>query len=114
MKAAFSAWVAGREASKDPYFYSILDRDGRALGLLSLMAIRPDMRVVEVGNIAYSRRVARERRSAPKPSTCWRDTCSRRWAIARYEWKCDSLKCAVAARRAPLRICLRRPFSAST
>jgi len=99
-EAAFSAWVAGREASKDPYFYSILDRDGRALGLLSLMAIRPDMRVVEVGNIAYSRALQRTPLGTETQYLLARyvfETLGYR----RYEWKCDSLN--APSRRAALR-----------
>jgi len=52
--AAFSAWLAGRVKLDDPYSYAIIDRSGQAVGIATLMEIRPAMRVIEVGNILYS------------------------------------------------------------
>jgi RimJ/RimL family protein N-acetyltransferase len=52
--AAFSKWLAGRVKLDDPYSYAIIDRSGQAVGIATLMEIRPAMRVVEVGNILYS------------------------------------------------------------
>ena len=45
---------AGRATLDDPYVYAIVAPDGRTLGIAALMAIRPDMGVIEVGHIAYA------------------------------------------------------------
>src|SRR4029077_17907329 len=52
--STFSQWLAGRVALDDPYSYAIVDRSGQAVGIATLMEIRPAMRVIEVGNILYS------------------------------------------------------------
>jgi RimJ/RimL family protein N-acetyltransferase len=99
-EAAFSQWLAGCEASKDPYFCSILDTGGRAVGLLALMAIRPQMRVIEVGNIVYSRALQRTPLGTEAQYLLARlvfETLGYR----RYEWKCNSLN--GPSRRAALR-----------
>jgi RimJ/RimL family protein N-acetyltransferase len=97
---AFSAWLIGRETSEDPYFYTVLEHSGRALGLLALMAIRPDMRIVEVGNIVYSPALQRT------PLATETQYLLARYAFEtlgyrRYEWKCNALN--AASRRAALR-----------
>ena len=51
---AFTAWLASRIALTDPYSYAVADPSGRALGIATLMEIRPQMRVCEVGHIVYS------------------------------------------------------------
>src|SRR5262249_61948731 len=52
--AAFSEWLAGRVKLDDPYSYAIIERSGQAVGIATLMEIRPAMRVIEGGNILYS------------------------------------------------------------
>ena len=51
---AFSRWFASRLTLDDPYSYAVVDPGGRALGIATLMEIRPAMRVIEVGHIVYS------------------------------------------------------------
>ena len=51
---AFSAWLAERATLNDPYSYTVRDTDGRALGMVTLLEIRPANRVIEVGFIVYS------------------------------------------------------------
>jgi RimJ/RimL family protein N-acetyltransferase len=99
-EAAFTAWLADREKQQDPYFFTVLDRDRRALGLLALMAIRPDMRVVEIGSIVYSPALQRT------PLATETQYLLARYAFEtlgyrRYEWKCNALN--AASRRAALR-----------
>src|SRR5262249_37027836 len=53
-EAEFGKWIASRVALKDPYSYAIVEPSGRAVGIATLMAIRPAMRVIEVGHIVYS------------------------------------------------------------
>jgi RimJ/RimL family protein N-acetyltransferase len=97
---AFSAWLAGRETQKDPYFYTVLGADGRALGLSALMSTRPDMRVIEVGHIVYSPALQRT------PLATETQYLLARYAFEtlgyrRYEWICDSFN--APSRRAALR-----------
>jgi len=97
---SFAAWLAEREALKDPYYYSVRGEDGRALGLVTLMAIRPTMRVVEVGNIVYSPSLQRTLLATETQYLLARyvfETLGYR----RYEWKCDALN--APSRRAALR-----------
>jgi RimJ/RimL family protein N-acetyltransferase len=99
-ESAFAEWVAGRVSSKDPYFYSILDTGGHAVGMLAFMAIRPEMRVIEVGNIVYSRALQRT------PLGTEAQYLLARYAFEtlgyrRYEWKCNTLN--GPSRRAALR-----------
>ncbi len=57
--ANFSRWFAGRLKLDDPYSYALVDRSGQAVGIATLMEIRPAMRVIEVGHIVYSPAVQR-------------------------------------------------------
>ena len=98
--AEFSAWVAQRAALDDPYAYAIVDRDNRALGIATLMEIRPAMRVIEVGHIVYSPALQRT------PLATEAQYLLARYAFEtlgyrRYEWKCHSHN--AASRRAALR-----------
>ena len=60
-QAAFSTWIATRLTLEDPYSYAIVDPSGRAVGIATLMEIRPAVRVIEVGNILYSPALMRTR-----------------------------------------------------
>ena len=96
----FSAWVAQRSALEDPYAYAIIDRDNRALGIATLMEIRPAMRVVEVGHIVYSPALQRTPLGTEAQYLLARfafETLGYR----RYEWKCHWLN--AASRRAARR-----------
>ncbi len=96
----FSAWVDKRAALNDPYAYAIIDRANRAIGVATLMEIRPAMRVVEVGHIVYSPALQRT------PLGTEAQYLLARYAFEtlgyrRYEWKCNSHN--AASRRAALR-----------
>jgi RimJ/RimL family protein N-acetyltransferase len=97
---AFSDWLSSRQHASDPYFYAIVQPSGRAVGLAALMSIRPEMRVVEVGNILLSPRLQRT------PLATEAQYLLARYAFEtlgyrRYEWKCDALN--AASRRAAVR-----------
>jgi RimJ/RimL family protein N-acetyltransferase len=97
---AFSTWLAEREKLNDPYYYTILDAGGGALGVATLMEIRPAMRVIEVGGIVYSPALQRTPLGSETQYLLARyafETLGYR----RYEWKCDSLN--APSRRAALR-----------
>jgi RimJ/RimL family protein N-acetyltransferase len=96
----FKTWLIDRKTRDDPYFFTVLDDSGNALGLLALMAIRPEMRVVEIGSIVYGPALQRT------PLATETQYLLARYAFEtlgyrRYEWKCDALN--AASRRAALR-----------
>src|SRR5207247_7780385 len=97
---AFSEWLAGRVQLDDPYSYAIIDASGHAVGIATLMEIRPAMRVIEVGNILYSPSLQRT------PLGTETEYLLARYAFdplgyRRYEWKCNSLN--APSQRAALR-----------
>lgn len=86
----FEAWLKDRAAQTDPYFYAILDRERRALGMAALMRITPEMGVIEVGSIAYSPALQRTPLGTEAQyllATYVFGTLRYR----RYEWKCNAL-----------------------
>jgi RimJ/RimL family protein N-acetyltransferase len=98
--AAFSDWLNSRQQSSDPYFYAIVQPSGRTVGLAALMSIRPEMRVVEVGNILLSPRLQRTPLATEAQYLLARHAFET-LGYRRYEWKCDALN--AASRRAALR-----------
>jgi RimJ/RimL family protein N-acetyltransferase len=99
-KSAFSDWLESRVASADPYYYAIVEPSGVAVGLATLMSIRPDMRVIEVGNILLGASLQRTALATEAQYLLARyafETLGYR----RYEWKCDAFN--AASRRAALR-----------
>jgi RimJ/RimL family protein N-acetyltransferase len=97
---AFFEWVASRVVLDDPYSYAVVDPSGRALGIATLMEVRPEMRVIEVGHIVYSPALMRTRLGTEAQYLLARyafETLGYR----RYEWKCNALN--AASRRAALR-----------
>jgi RimJ/RimL family protein N-acetyltransferase len=95
--AAFEQWLTKRVTLDDPYSYAIIDAEGRAIGIFALMAIRPEHRVIEVGNVIYSPALQRT------PLATEAQYLLARYAFEtlryrRYEWKCDALN--AASRRA--------------
>ncbi|MGH6726660.1 MAG: GNAT family N-acetyltransferase [Pseudolabrys sp.] len=98
--AAFAQWVAARAPLADAYAYAIIDGAGRAVGVFTLMAIRPEHRVAEVGHVVYSPALQRT------PLATEAQYLLARYAFEtlgyrRYEWKTDVLN--EASRRAALR-----------
>lgn len=98
--AAFSAWLSSRLPLEDPYAYAVVEPSGRAVGIATLMEIRPAMRVAEVGHIVYSPVLQRT------PLATEAQYLLARYAFEtlgyrRYEWKCNALN--APSRRAALR-----------
>ena len=82
------------------YHYAVIDKSERVTGTMSLMEIRPAMRVIEVGYIVYAPAMQRT------PLATEAQYLLARYAFEelgyrRYEWKCDSLN--APSRRAALR-----------
>ena len=98
--AEFSAFLAKRAASADPYAYAIIDLADRAIGYVTLLRIVPEHRVIEVGHVLYSPALQRT------PLGTETQYLLARYAFEtlgyrRYEWKCNSHN--AASRRAALR-----------
>lgn len=88
-EAEFLAWLETRPPIADPYSYAIIDKQGRAVGISTLMEIRPAMRVIEVGNILYGTPLQRT------PLATEAQYLLARYAFEelgyrRYEWKCNA------------------------
>jgi len=99
--AEFSAFMAKRAVTTDPYAYAIVDPSGRAVGYFTLMRIEPEMRVIEVGQVVYSPLLQRSALATEAQYLLARyvfDTLGYR----RYEWKCDTLN--AVSRRAAARL----------
>ena len=99
-EATFRSTIADYASHKERIFYAVVGNDGNALGILSLMEIRPAMRVIEVGNIVYAPALQRT------PLGTEAQYLIARYAIEtlgyrRYEWKCDNLN--APSRRAAAR-----------
>lgn len=98
---AFEAWVGERTALADPFSYAVIEgASDRAVGIVTLMEIRPAMRVIEVGNIVYGTPLQRT------PLATEVQYLLARYAFEtlgyrRYEWKCNALN--APSRRAALR-----------
>src|SRR5262245_40068254 len=98
---AFADWVAGRALLDDPFSYAIVERTGRAIGIATLMEIRPAMRSIEVGHIVYAPKLQRT------PLATEAQFLLARYAFEtlgyrRYEWKCNALN--ILSRRAADRL----------
>jgi RimJ/RimL family protein N-acetyltransferase len=86
-----------RATLDDPYVYAVVAPDGRALGLAALMAIRPEMGVIEVGHIAYATALQRSRLGT-EAQFLLAQYAFETLGYRRYEWKCNALN--AASRRA--------------
>jgi len=100
-RSAFAAWIGERVRLDDPFSYALVDPRGQALGIATLMEIRPAMRVIEVGNILYGPPLQRTALATEAQYLLARyafETLGYR----RYEWKCNALN--APSRRAASRL----------
>jgi RimJ/RimL family protein N-acetyltransferase len=89
-QTSFTTWLAGREQLKDPYYYAIIDRTGRAVGAFTLLEIRPAMRVVEVGHVVFGAPLQRTP-LATEAQYLLAKYAFETLGVRRYEWKCNVL-----------------------
>jgi RimJ/RimL family protein N-acetyltransferase len=99
--AAFAAWLVERVALADPYSFAIIDTQGRPVGIMALMEIRPANRVIEVGNVVYAPALQRTALATEAQYLLARYAFEA-LQVRRYEWKCDALN--APSRRAALRL----------
>lgn len=93
-------WTAGKAASRDPLFYTVLVQ-GRAVGFLSLLRINPQAASIEVGFIHFSPDLQGTRAATEAQFMLMRHVFED-LGYRRYEWKCDALN--APSRRAALRL----------
>jgi len=99
-ESAFAAWLAERPKLEDPYSYAVIDTNGQAVGIATLMEIRPAMRVIEVGHIVYTPRLQRTPLGTEAQYLLAKYVFEA-LGYRRYEWKCNALN--APSRRAALR-----------
>lgn len=89
-RGAFETWLAGRQATDDPLFFTVIDKaTARAVGLLSFLRIAPADGCIEIGHIAFGRAM---QRSPASTEAIW---LLMRMAMdglgnRRLEWKCNA------------------------
>jgi RimJ/RimL family protein N-acetyltransferase len=93
----FEEWLSERATLDDPYVYAVVTPEGRALGIAALMAIRPDMGVIEIGHIAYAPALQRTPLGT-EAQYLFAGYAFETLGYRRYEWKCNALN--AASRRA--------------
>ena len=98
-EASFSAWLRGREDASDPLTFAIV-KDDESLGLLSLMQIRPDFGVIEIGHVLFSPALQRSPAASEAIYLAARLVFDR-LGYRRLEWKCNARN--ETSRRAALR-----------
>ena len=89
-QAAFQAWLNQRAKLSDPLAFAIIEiSSGRALGVATLMEIRPDHGVIEIGHILFSPAMQRTACSTEAVYQLMKyafETLGNR----RFEWKCNA------------------------
>ena len=87
----FTDWLKERAISRDPLFYAVVDRDsGTARGMASLMRIKPEHGVIEIGHIWFAPALQRTRQATEAIYLLARHAFDD-LGYRRLEWKCDSL-----------------------
>ena len=100
-EASFYTWLEERVVLLDPFSYAVVDKAmGRATGIVTLMEIRPAMRVIEIGNIVYTPALQRTGAGTEAQYLMARHVFET-LRYRRYEWKCNALN--APSRRAALR-----------
>jgi RimJ/RimL family protein N-acetyltransferase len=100
-RSTFATWIGERARLDDPFSYAVVDPAGHAVGIVTLMEIRPAMRAIEVGNILYGPALQRTALATEVQYLLARyafETLGYR----RYEWKCNALN--APSRRAASRL----------
>lgn len=95
--ADYRRWIEQVSGGDDPLFYAIIDTDRaaggeeqRAVGVLSLLRIQPEVGVIEVGHVHYSPLLQR-RRAATEAQYLVAGHTFDELGYRRLEWKCDAL-----------------------
>jgi len=101
-RTAMLDWLRACALSEDPLFLAVRDNEtGAHLGMVSYLAIRPAMRVLELGHIWYVPRAQGTGANTEAVRSMLRESFEV-LGYRRVEWKCDSLN--ERSRRAALRL----------
>jgi RimJ/RimL family protein N-acetyltransferase len=101
-EASFRLWLDERAVLLDPYHFAVVDKaSNAALGIVTLMEIRPAMRVIEMGSIVYSSALQRTP-AATEAQYLMACHVFDDLHYRRYEWKCNALN--EPSRRAAARL----------
>ena len=85
----FDAWLQNHAASRDPHFYTVIDKaNGEAQGLISLMCIVPEHGRIEIGHVTFGASMQR----SPKSTEAVYLLAKESFALGyrRLEWKCNN------------------------
>lgn len=88
-RAAFDDYLAGLQASTDPWFYTVIDQQTGAIdGFLSLMSIVPSAGRIEIGHVTFGASMQR----TPKSTEAVYLLAKESFALGnrRLEWKCNA------------------------
>ena len=88
-RAAFDDYLAGLQASTDPWFYTVIDQQSGAIdGFLSLMSIVPSAGRIEIGHVTFGASMQR----TPKSTEAVYLLAKESFALGnrRLEWKCNA------------------------
>ncbi|WP_108813825.1 GNAT family N-acetyltransferase [Loktanella sp. Alg231-35] len=89
--SAYAAWVQGACESKDPLFFTVIDKsNGNPVGVASFLRIQPENGVAEVGFITFSPALQRTV-MATEAMYLMMARVFDELGYRRYEWKCDAL-----------------------
>lgn len=98
----FRHWMERASMSDDPFFHALIDSStGCTVGVAAYMRIKPDIGVIEVGNITYSPRLQKTPAATEAMYLMMKRVFSE-LGYRRYEWKCDALN--EASKRAAERL----------
>lgn len=99
-RASFDRWLQSNAASRDPLFYSVIDRSsGQAQGILSYMSIVPEQGRFEIGHIAFG--AAMQRTPKGSEAVYLLGKLGFELGNRRLEWKCNDAN--ARSKRAALR-----------
>ena len=88
-RSAFDAWLDKHATSRDPHFYSVIDKPSdQAQGLLSLMSIVPEHGRIEIGHVTFGAPMQR----SPKSTEAVYLLAKHAFELGyrRLEWKCNN------------------------
>lgn len=89
-RTAFLGWLDTRVPLADPFSYAVVDtRSDRALGVITLMEIRPEAGVIEVGHIFFSPLLQKTPAATEAIYLAGRHV-FRDLGYRRFEWKCNN------------------------
>lgn len=89
-RSAFDDWLAGKEATDDPLFFTVIDKaTAKAVGLLSFLRIAPTDGCIEIGHIAFGSAM---QRSPASTEAIWllMKLAMDQLGNRRLEWKCNA------------------------